>query len=306
MVSKERIYDLFTEMAQEAKGLWVPENIVEVEEINSITFLRDFVARNVPVVIRNACKHWPAIKKWDRNYLEEKVQGKVTVAKSDGNADCLKLVKDQLYFCLPFECEMTLEEFYDYKPRIETEVVYVQKQCSSLSTEMPELLQDISELDWAAEAFGSTPDAINIWLGNKNAISSLHKDPYENIYCVVTGRKHFVLLPPTDLPFLYRNLYPTANYNAALEIESVENSPKIPWIPVDPGNPDFEQYPLFRHASPIRVTLDPGDILYLPSLWYHKVSQDDCTIAINYWYDMKFDSRWTWDLFASSLLNKIT
>jgi len=29
---------------------------------------------------------------------------------------------------------------------------------------------------------------------------SVHRDHYENLYCVVRGRKTFILLPPTDLP----------------------------------------------------------------------------------------------------------
>lgn len=30
----------------------------------------------------------------------------------------------------------------------------------------------------------------------------VHKDHYENLYCVVSGEKHFILLPPTDRPFI--------------------------------------------------------------------------------------------------------
>ena len=52
---------------------------------------------------------------------------------------------------------------------------------------MFELLQDIEELQWAKEAFGKNPDAINFWMGDGRAVTSTHKDPYENIYCVVKG-----------------------------------------------------------------------------------------------------------------------
>ena len=31
-------------------------------------------------------------------------------------------------------------------------------------------------------------------------------------------------------------------------------------------------------------------MLYLPALWFHQVSQSCETVAINYWYDMRFDS----------------
>lgn len=30
----------------------------------------------------------------------------------------------------------------------------------------------------------------------------MHKDHYENLYCVISGEKKFILLPPTDRPFI--------------------------------------------------------------------------------------------------------
>lgn len=40
----------------------------------------------------------------------------------------------------------------------------------------------------------------------------MHKDPYENIYCVVSGYKDFILIPPVDLHYVPRAKYPTAEY----------------------------------------------------------------------------------------------
>jgi peptidyl-lysine (3S)-dioxygenase / protease len=38
------------------------------------------------------------------------------------------------------------------------------------------------------------------------------------------------------------------------------------------------------------VQVQAGELLYLPSLWFHRVTQTRETLGINYWYDMKFDS----------------
>ena len=40
-----------------------------------------------------------------------------------------------------------------------------------------------------------------------------HKDPYENIYCVIKGEKTFVLSPPTDLPGMNYVTLPIAKYD---------------------------------------------------------------------------------------------
>lgn len=41
---------------------------------------------------------------------------------------------------------------------------------------------------------------------------AVHKDPYENIYCVISGYKDFILIPPVDLPYVPREKYPTGVY----------------------------------------------------------------------------------------------
>ena len=64
-------------------------------------------------------------------------------------------------------------------------------------------------------SLGQMPEAVNLWIGDGRSITSIHngkvdvfvfvfslliatQDPYENIYTVVRGMKHFFLLPPSD------------------------------------------------------------------------------------------------------------
>lgn len=54
---------------------------------------------------------------------------------------------------------------------------------------------------------------------------------------------------------------------------------QVPWIPIDPLSPDLTKYPEFHHANPVTVTVQAGDMLYLPSLWYHHVQQSHGCIA---------------------------
>lgn len=60
------------------------------------------------------------------------------------------------------------------------------------------------------------------------------------------------------------------------------------------------------YSKPLRVTLDEGDMLYLPALWYHKVSQscneEGICCAVNYWYDLNFGgSFWSMASFVRSV-----
>merc|ERR1719262_1669522 len=70
-------------------------------------------------------------------------------------------------------------------------------------------------------------------------------------------------------------------------IEEIDEG-TIPWIVIDPLNPNFTEYPEFRKTTPFYLRLNAGDILYLPSLWFHHLRQSHGCIAVNFWYDMDY------------------
>lgn len=127
---------------------------------------------------------------------------------------------------------------------------------------------------------------------------SVHKDNYENIYCVVRGYKDFILLPPTDLPWVPYKFYPPAQFcsdsEGGFSVVPLRDSKDVPWVCIDPLKPDLEAYPQYKNATPIRCRVKEGDALYLPSLWFHHVRQSHGCIAVNYWYDMEFDLKYNY------------
>ena len=52
----------------------------------------------------------------------------------------------------------------------------------------------------------------------------------------------------------------------------------------------LNEFPLLRYTHPKCIRVKAGELLYLPALWYHRVTQSCETVGVNYWYDMKFDS----------------
>jgi hypothetical protein len=201
----------------------------------------------------------------------------------------------------------------------------------------------------------------------------VHRDPFENIYCVIRGYKDFILHPPTDLPWLPYATLPAARYlstkgsqmtpkfeivplnphsdngtvmckgksenheenheqccdDTNLSELSVENhaeeavtpadqiNPKdsvqfesfdevkssyVPWICIDPDKPDHKAYPLYSNATQVRVRVHEGEVLFLPAHWFHHVKQSHACIAVNFWYDVRFDHRYAYQAFITSLL----
>ncbi|KAE8587146.1 hypothetical protein XENTR_v10021878 [Xenopus tropicalis] len=175
-----------------------------------LQFHRDWVSPNRPCIIRNAFTHWPALHKWTFGYLRTHIGSKkVSVAVTpNGYADAV--YKNR--FVMPEERTMFLSDFLDIveKKSNTPGVFYIQKQCSNLTEEFPELVEDVeNHIPWMSETLGKSPDAVNFWLGESAAITSLHKDHYENLYCVISGEKHFILHPPSDRPFIP---YGTSSY----------------------------------------------------------------------------------------------
>lgn len=299
---------------EESSGLYLGKDVAETDVLEPLEFYRDYVSKNIPVVIRKGCSNWPAVNKWNATYLRQTIPEKIIAVAITPNGLADGITKDdkgQEYFVMPYEINMTISEFLDcLEEKRENFIPYIQKQNSNLSVDLPELLVDVeSEVTFASTAFNTKPDAVNFWMGDERAITSMHKDPYENIYCVIDGYKDFILIPPTDLPFVPYKRYSQAEFrrtghkwdivpvsNKSIFTDGVEDefdtSDGLPWICIDPLSPDYTQYPEYKKAHKYHIRLNKGDCLYLPSLWFHHVTQSHGCIAVNYWYDMEFDVKY--------------
>ncbi|XP_024588114.1 cytosolic phospholipase A2 beta-like isoform X2 [Neophocaena asiaeorientalis asiaeorientalis] len=259
-----------------ARELSVPPAVPYLDKPpGPLHFYRDWVCPNRPCIIRNALQHWPALQKWSLPYLRA-TAGSVEVSVAvtpDGYADAVR--GDRFVMPaerrLPLSCVLDVLEGRAQHPG----VLYVQKQCSNLLTELPQLLPDLEpHVPWASEALGKMPDAVNFWLGEAAAVTSLHKDHYENLYCVVSGEKHFLLHPPSDRPFIPYELYTPATYQLTeegsfkmVDEEAMEKA-KVP------GTCLLTIHVLQAHGLPSKDLVTPSDCyvtLWLPSASSHQV-----------------------------------
>lgn len=63
---------------------------------------------------------------------------------------------------------------------------------------------------------------------------------------------------------------PTTN---KLELKPLNST--TPWIPVNPLEPDFTTFPRFAQACPVVVTVNEGDMLYLPGIYFLQRASTD-------------------------------
>jgi len=180
-------------------------------------------------------------------------------------------------------------------------VLYYSRQNDCFRQELAFLWDSLDFPDtfpWAEEAFDTgRPDAVNLWIGDERAVSSMHKDHYENLFYVLSGEKIFTLCPPADAPFLYERQHKSGRFdssNGSWKVRLDKPNEEVQWIAADVTKKDDREYlqkfPLLRYTHPIEVRVQAGELLYLPSLWFHRVTQSCETLGVNWWYDMRFDS----------------
>ena len=285
------------------------------EEPSPLEFMR-YVARNRPFVIKNGAADWPARKKWTAAYLKDAMQGQtVNVSLTPhGNADSVvDLSSGGSVFVKPFEKTEAFGAVLDAiraqslapsptSTRQPGLIRYAQTQNDNLRDEYTPLFAVVPpSIPFARVALAQSPDAVNFWLGSAASTTALHKDNYENVYVQILGKKHFVLLPPVDAPCVNEKLVLAGTYapsptssddDDSLHIHIDDPEAHVPFATWDPDVPERNATPFSQHARPTRVTLDEGDMLYLPALWYHKVGQsvdgEGLCCAVNYWYDLDF------------------
>ncbi|GAB2506765.1 cupin-like domain-containing protein [Microbulbifer agarilyticus] len=111
-----------------------------------------------------------------------------------------------------------------------------------------------------------------IWIGNRTVVAT-HNDDAENVACVAAGRRRFTLFPPGQLPNLYMG--PLNKTPAGTPVSLASLTP-----------PDLKRFPKLREAldHSYVAELDPGDAIYIPTLWWHHVEAlSDFNILINFW-----------------------
>lgn len=120
---------------------------------------------------------------------------------------------------------------------------------------------------------GSRQRTASLWIGTPTRIAA-HNDFPDNLACCVAGRRRFILFPPDQ----FRNLY----------LGPIDNTPAGRAISmVDFHAPDFAAYPRFADAlAHAQVAqLEPGDALFIPSMWWHHVEGlERFNILLNYWW----------------------
>jgi hypothetical protein len=116
------------------------------------------------------------------------------------------------------------------------------------------LLENVLSKDWRSEAL--------MWLGPAGTVTPLHYDRKNALFAQVMGTKQFKLIPSWQARYLYNS--------------------KGVYSDVDPSEPDLARHPEFAKANVLDVTLEPGDVLFLPAAWWHWVRALSPSLSVTF------------------------
>ena len=253
-----------------------PGLISEYRGVDAMTFRNEIVPRYRPAVLRGLIEQWPAVQH-ARTSLQS--IGRYLSEFDNGAAVDLIIMPPQVHGRLFYSDDMRGFNFSRSKASIgevsDKLLRYAKFEnrpsLAVQSAPIADCLPGFANKNRLPILDDSVPP--RIWLGNV-VTTPAHFDESNNVACVVSGTRRFTLFPPEQIANLYIGPLGHAPTGTPISLVSL-------------AEPDFERFPRFREAlaSALVAELEPGDAIYIPTLWWHHVqSQAKYNVLVNYWW----------------------
>jgi hypothetical protein len=208
-------------------------------------FFADFYAWHRPVVFAGFAVRWPALN-WTPDKLA-KAHGSTEVQVCAGRADDPRADAHFEALSHPMALAEYVERLLAESP---TDDLYMIARNGNLQRpELAPLLDDLAFPDGLMRRRGRALDAC-LWFGPEGTQTVLHHDRNNILFCQIFGRKTVELIDPAEpglLPF-HGQVY----------------------APLDR-----------RQQSAQSVVLEPGDALFIPVGWWHRVRAESISISVS-------------------------
>ncbi|KAH6713629.1 hypothetical protein BKA61DRAFT_46079 [Leptodontidium sp. MPI-SDFR-AT-0119] len=241
-----------------------PVSIVSIPrvQLRSATDFARILEASSPVIIEKA-NIGPCAIEWTTYYLKEKVGAEREVIVHEASTEHMDFKFKNFAY--------TTKRFGDFLDQIQDgQKLYLRSLSAEKPSEQPaDITQDFptisadfqlpKELAVVSENTHSSPlrisGPVNMWL---------HYDVMANVYCQIQGSKRLLLFPPSDVKHLgFEPGFSSSQINVFEEL----NCPSL------------------ADTHPYEAILQPGDILFLPSLWPHTASLiSGISIAVNVFF----------------------
>ncbi|MEH2198512.1 cupin-like domain-containing protein [Nostoc sp.] len=232
--------------------VWTPISSIERRSnLSYDEFVNEYASIGKPVIITDVVKNWKASEKWTLDFFREKYKTVKTDGVRDRNngTNISMTIADYMDYLETGNSEQSLYlfDFHMFEHPELYEDYEVPVYCHNLLEVFPEEL---------VNKYGFQ-QYIYLIIGRKESSIGLHIDSLctQGWLAGIYGRKRLILIPPDQQEFVYNG-------------------------EVDAFNPDLEKFPLYANVKPVEFILTPGELLYIPSMWWHQAENLENTIAL--------------------------
>jgi len=216
----------------------------EIERVATITkeeFLKNYFKPQRPVIIESFVDDWPAIKKWNLDYMAE-VAGDIEVPLYDDRPVRHDEGFNQAH------AKMKMKE---YVALLKKEPTRYRIFLWNILKEVPQLQKDFSYPDFGLKLMKGLP---MLFFGGEDSYTFMHYDiDLANIFHFhFHGKKQVILFDQKQNDYLYK----------------IPHS-LIVREDIDFNNPDFDKWPALKKAKGFIGNLEHGEVLYMPEGYWH-------------------------------------
>eukprot|EP00908_Phaeocystis_cordata_P012118 Transcript_23084.p1 GENE.Transcript_23084~~Transcript_23084.p1 ORF type:complete len:559 (+),score=189.27 Transcript_23084:94-1770(+) len=184
--------------------------------------------------------------------------------------------------------------------------------------DVPPLTPDAKPQPPASSASSDLPrnrTTFRLWLSGAGVVSRTHYDKAHNLFAQIMGTKHLLLWPPSTIPSLH--LYPAAHIAhrqsqmplkpRAAGGDGGDREAAVAAAAAAAVSPSLPPLPAYAAvAPPVRVTLRPGELLYIPPYHMHAVASEGPSVSLASFSDSWEQARWARSVWLAAPLGRLS
>ncbi|PRY41586.1 cupin-like domain-containing protein [Umezawaea tangerina] len=199
-------------------------------------FDREYRERLRPVVLKGFVKDWPSVQTWSFEHLAQRCPDVQVTVNSYSSKEARTVTFPEFVTLLKenegnTESPLYLQEWY------------YQTTAPQIAADMPEL--EVARYDFRQDLYGEKASTNHqLWLGQEGGVTRLHQDSYsvDVMHAQIVGSKRWYVMGP----------------KAELRLGA-------------DGEPDWDGLLGSPETQLHQFDLMPGDLLYLPANWFHRI-----------------------------------
>ena len=238
---------------------WAGRTIERVPLLSTTKFLTKYYFGSRPVILTKLAQDWPALKLWTFKYFADKFGDAMIEIQSGRDQDPNYEINSP-----KLKRQVQMRDFVaSVLDGSAGNNQYLTANNHALKQPaLAPLLGDIGSFPDFLFDDSRLPTESLLWMGGGGVITPVHHDTMQLMHTQIVGRKRWQLVSPLQTPLMYNHIgvFSKLKFDANDEV----------------------LYPLSKQLRIIDVIVKPGETLFVPVGWWHRVESLTPSISLSY------------------------